>query len=125
MDIAEKIRNRVLAVGIVSAYNEWENRRKRPEEEVSTEALLAEGVELLHRAVGEVLRERDTLDRIHAAMVVPFQWSADTPEAVWAVMESAGYRMPNEEIADAVEEVHGWPDRDIWADYRPTRRNGS
>jgi hypothetical protein len=47
---------------------------------------------------------RLALDRIHAAMCVPFQWSPDTPEAVWSLLEMAGYRMPDEGEAQEIEE---------------------
>lgn len=44
----------------------------------------------------------DTLNQIHAAMVVPFQWTSETPEAVWGLLADAGFKMPAEPVADLI-----------------------
>lgn len=51
-------------------------------------------VDILHAAEDEIGRLESILEKIHAAMVVPFDWSADTPEAVAFILEHNGYSFP-------------------------------
>lgn len=47
------------------------------------------------------------LVRIHQAMSVPFDWSADTPEAVADVITSLGFKFPEENEVFEMEEAVG------------------
>lgn len=63
---------------------------------------------------------RDALDLIHARMCFPWEWSSDTPEAVWEVLERAGYGMPEEHEVDALAERFDYEiPIDEFAQWRP------
>lgn len=111
---------------LLDRYRRWERRRAaigRLEEirgsipsrhwHASDDA----AVDLMHDALALIAAPdwRNVVDRIHEAMAWPFQWSADTPEAVADILTSVGYTFPDEGVFDDDEE----PDFDQLAPWRP------
>ena len=76
-----------------------------------------DAVDDLHAAEDEIGRLRNLLDRIHAAMCYPFQWNADTHDAVAAVLGGEGYRFPDED--DDVNDIDD-PPAETFKPWRPT-----
>lgn len=83
-------------------------------------------VDLLHAAEDEIGRLRALLDDIHRAMVFPFDWSSDTPDAVASILAAEGYTWPSEERSNALEDYQYDPKRSAQLErvlerYRPAR----
>ena len=67
---------------------------------------------------------RQVLDLVHAALVVPIAWGPGTTESVWSILDAAGYRMPDEAIATAIERRTdaGAPAVDLLGPWQPDRQ---
>ena len=49
----------------------------------------------------------DTLNAIHAALAVPYDWDADTMDVIAAILAAAGYTFPDEDDSNAIEAIYG------------------
>jgi hypothetical protein len=64
----------------------------------------------------------DTLRRLHAALVAPYEWDAGTVETVAEILAEAGYIMPGTPLTDTtVEDGEEYAEELEWVDVDDPR----